>query len=72
MKLNEYTNESQAVCRDSLVSLQENLLFRENCQNFPFQNCLKKNWFLCREISDFGLVCRGTKSLGSIGIDYNK
>ncbi len=26
---------------------------------------MEKNWLVCREVFDFGLVCRGSKSLGN-------
>jgi hypothetical protein len=49
-----------------------------NCQNFHFQTVkiflfqtvksMKTNWLLCREISDYGLVCRGSTSLENAGL----
>jgi hypothetical protein len=45
------------------VSKLKNFLF-QNCQNFHFQR-VWWNWSVCREISDFDLVCGGSKSLGN-------
>ncbi len=47
------------------VYRQENFMCRENCLNFPFSNCLNFPFQVCREISDFALVCRDSKSLGN-------
>ncbi len=34
-----------------------------------FLNLIKENWLVCRENSDFGLVCRDLKSLGNTGLN---
>jgi hypothetical protein len=54
-----------------------------NCQNFPFPSVkiflfklskffflklYEKNCLMCREIPDFGLVCRDSKCLGNTGL----
>jgi hypothetical protein len=31
---------------------------------------MKENWLVCRKISDFGLVCRGSKSLGITALQH--
>jgi hypothetical protein len=40
-----------------------------NCLNFSFPNCLK-NSLVCRKISDFDLVCRGSKSLENPAVRF--
>jgi hypothetical protein len=55
----------QTVCR------VENLLCRENW-TFSFSKSMKKNWLVCREIYDFGFVCRGSKKFGENYFKVNK
>ncbi len=39
---------------------------------FSFRKSMKKNWLVCREISDFGIVCRGSKSFGGTALKQSK
>ncbi len=46
-------------------------IFLVKLSKFFLSNCQKKNCLVCREISDFGLVCRGSKSLRTTGLIRN-
>jgi hypothetical protein len=51
------------------VQTVKSILF-QTVKIFLFQTVksMKTNWLLCREISDYGLVCRGSKSLENTGL----
>jgi hypothetical protein len=64
------TSDSQTVFCDTLMSPIKFTVSRK-LPKFSFSLYHEKLIGVCREISDFGLVCRGSKSLGNTIVRFD-